>query len=59
MDDPGAPVLFLLLVSVHCALQKPRDALDLEEDEMLSGLYDEVVVQKDRQNQFVTEQAGV
>ena len=50
------PVVLGLLTSCHCAMQKPRDALDLEEEEMLSGLYDEVVVQRDRQKTFVADQ---
>lgn len=50
-----SPFVFFLLVSVHCALRKPREALELEDDQMLTGLFNEVVVQRNHQEKFVSD----
>ena len=50
-----SPLFFCLLVSIHCALQKPREALELEDDQMLTGLFNEVVIQRNHQDKFVND----
>lgn len=50
-----SPLFFCLLVSVHCALRKPREALELEDDQMLTGLFNEVVIQRNHQEKFVND----
>lgn len=50
------PFLLALTVSVACMLRKPRAIEELEDSEMLSGLFDEVITGRDRQRRFAEQQ---
>ena len=50
------PFLLALTVSVACMLRKPKAVEELEDSEMLSGLFDEVITGRDRQRQFAEQQ---
>ena len=50
------PFLLALTVSVACMLRKPKAVEELEDSEMLSGLFDEVITGRDRQREFAERQ---
>ena len=50
------PFLLLLTVSVICMLSRPKQIEELEDSEMLTGLFEEVVTGREKQKRFVEEQ---
>ena len=50
------PFLLALSVSVACMLRAPKEVEELEDSEMLTGLFEEVMTGRDRQRRFAEEQ---
>ena len=51
-----APFLVSLTVSVICMLRKPKRVEEMEDSEMLTGLFEEVVTGREKQKRFEWEQ---